>query len=323
MRLSPDIDTLRLPNCDIANPHHSTATSIQQIWLEDTVPTVSKVPFMMERPEVPWRLSMGYLPVATPTDGTPAPSAVIIFITDIFGMKLVNNKLLADKYAADTGCRVLMPDVVPNGGATLNLIDYMDTMNTPIPWYNPLSQARRALAGLQATSVMLPMLVRTWNMPPQLLAYTRAVKGELPEGGRIGVAGFCWGGYQSIELSKKAAVEGGDTPIVDAHFVAHPSGVDVPGALVASSAKFRVPTSVAIGDRDLMVPKTAIPSLEKSLADVFGNDKTLYEVVLYEGCTHGFAVRADPKQEVEDKGAIEAAAQAQRWFRKHLKLDGN
>lgn len=259
--------------------------------------------------------------VATPTEGSPAPAAAILFITDIFGMKLVNNKLLADKYADDAGCRVLMPDVVPGGGATLALVDYMDTMNTPIPWYNPLSQARRAVANLQAASVMVPLIVRTLSMPAKLLAYTRAVRAELPEGGRIAVAGFCWGGYQSIVLSQQPAVEGGSTPVVDAHFVAHPSGVNVPAAIVASSAKFHVPTSVAIGDKDLMVPKTAIPPLEKSLADVFGNDKNRYEVVLYEGCTHGFAVRADPKQEIEDKGAIEAAAQAQRWFRRHLNLE--
>ncbi|KFA54050.1 hypothetical protein S40293_09837 [Stachybotrys chartarum IBT 40293] len=171
--------------------------------------------------------------VALPEED-PAPFAVIIFITDIFGMKLINNKLLADKYAADTGCRVLVPDVIPGGGASLALIDSMDSMNTPVAWYNVLSQVRRALAGLHAASIMVPMIVRTRNVLPQLLKYSRSVKAALPEGGRLGVAGFCSGGYQSNKLSQEPTLEGEKVPLVDAHFVAHPSGANVPNNLISS-----------------------------------------------------------------------------------------
>ncbi|KAH7316943.1 Alpha/Beta hydrolase protein [Stachybotrys elegans] len=258
--------------------------------------------------------------VASP-EGNPVPSAVIIFISDIFGTKLINNKLLADKYATDTGCLVFVPDIIPGGGASLALIDAMDIMNTSVLWYDIPGQIRRVLAGLQAVSIMGPMLVRTRNAVPQLLEYSRAAKSALPEGGRLGVAGFCWGGYQSIKLSQEPMTPGSKTPLVDAHFVAHPSGANVPNDLITSVKALAVPTSLAIGDRDLMLPVKSIAPLEEAMAEAFGGNKDLYQVAVYEGCTHGFAVRADPKQAIEDKGAIAAAEQAKRWFRKHLGVD--
>jgi dienelactone hydrolase len=39
------------------------------------------------------------------------PKSSILFLTDAFGLKLINSKLLADRYAAETNCKVIMPDV--------------------------------------------------------------------------------------------------------------------------------------------------------------------------------------------------------------------
>lgn len=47
------------------------------------------------------------------------PKSTIIFITDAFGLYLPNNKLLADHYAHATGCRVLVPDIIPGGACPL------------------------------------------------------------------------------------------------------------------------------------------------------------------------------------------------------------
>jgi dienelactone hydrolase len=39
---------------------------------------------------------------------------------------------------------------------------------------------------------------------------------------------------------------------------------------------------------------------------------------VYEGCAHGFAVRATPGKEKEAKAADEALQQAVEWFKKWL-----
>ena len=43
---------------------------------------------------------------------------MIIIFTDAFGPSFINNKLLADAYAATTGLRVLVPDIISVGGVS-------------------------------------------------------------------------------------------------------------------------------------------------------------------------------------------------------------
>jgi dienelactone hydrolase len=47
--------------------------------------------------------------VARPDEGTPE-KGIIIFITDIFGWKFANSRLLADRYAKRGGYTVYIPD---------------------------------------------------------------------------------------------------------------------------------------------------------------------------------------------------------------------
>lgn len=48
--------------------------------------------------------------IALPPENS-SPKSSILFLTDAFGLKLINSKLLADRYAAETNCKVIMPDV--------------------------------------------------------------------------------------------------------------------------------------------------------------------------------------------------------------------
>ena len=40
---------------------------------------------------------------------TSTSTSVIIYLTDVFGLNLINTKILADRLAAETGCKVLVP----------------------------------------------------------------------------------------------------------------------------------------------------------------------------------------------------------------------
>ena len=57
----------------------------------------------------------GYDTYVSDPPSSSSSKSQIFFITDAFGLKLINNKLLADKYAQQTGHKVLVPDIIPGG----------------------------------------------------------------------------------------------------------------------------------------------------------------------------------------------------------------
>jgi hypothetical protein len=49
--------------------------------------------------------------VAGPPSGSP--KAVVLFLTDVFGWKFHNSRVLADEYARKGQYKVVIPDVIP------------------------------------------------------------------------------------------------------------------------------------------------------------------------------------------------------------------
>ena len=154
---------------------------------------------------------------------------------------------------------------------------------------------------------------------PTILAYARNIKKDLPEGGKLGVAGFCWGGYGSTMLCLESAVDGGTEKLINAQFCAHPSKLDFQRVIPEAVVQRKVPYSMAIGDLDWALKKEAVEELRKTLKERIGEpEKYQYEIKTYEGCKHGFAVRADPENKVELSAAEQAAKQAIDWFNNNL-----
>src|SRR5271154_5256402 len=83
--------------------------------------------------------------VASPPPSSSATST-IIYITDSFGLNLINTKLLADRFAAETEFTVLVPDVIPGGGAPLALLDAGERLSEPVHCLDILGQLRRISA---------------------------------------------------------------------------------------------------------------------------------------------------------------------------------
>ena len=261
--------------------------------------------------------------VNTYVAGSPSTQSTskstIIFITDAFGFNLVNSKLLADYYATKTDFRVLVPDIIPGGGVPLDSLALMESVTLPATWWDILGQFWRVVSIVRMMTIFIPFTRRTQGVTPAVLAYARGIKAELPAGGKLGVAGFCWGGLHTTKLSQEPAVEGGKDALVDAHFTAHPSGLTAPDDFIDGVRKFKVPFSMAIGDRDIILKKDAVASLEAALRQELGeNQHYYYEVKIYQSCGHGFAVRADPKRTIENEAAGKASEQAVDWFKKFL-----
>lgn len=251
----------------------------------------------------------------------PLPSqishATIIFITDAFGLNLVNSKLLADAYGSATGFRVLVPDIIPGGGVPLESLSLMDSVRKPVPWWNIWGHLKRVAKIIRMMTIFIPFARRTKTVFPGILAYTRSVRSELPPAGKLGVAGFCWGAMQTMKLCAEPAAEGSNEPLVDAHFAAHPSGLK-PIDLIGYAERFAVPFSLALGDEDFILSKQAAAELEVGLREVYSKQPSHFEAKMYNKCGHGFAVRADRHKTMEDEAASEATRQAAQWFQKFL-----
>jgi dienelactone hydrolase len=256
--------------------------------------------------------------VATPPPSSTSKSA-ILFLTDAFGLNLLNNKLMADRFAAETGCKVVVPDIIPGGGATVNAINFMETVTAPVAYTDILGQLHRIWAGLRTAFVFIPFMIRAGGEKayPAELNFARDMKKNLPPGGKLGVAGYCWGGYGSTKLCAETAEEGGSTPLIDAQFTAHPSKITTDMIIAAVTNK--VPYSMAIGDNDMVLALKDVLAIEAALEEKFGKpEENNYEVKVYKGCKHGFAMRALPNNKVAIDAAEDAAKQAIDWYNKYL-----
>ncbi|KAK3299860.1 Alpha/Beta hydrolase protein [Chaetomium fimeti] len=170
---------------------------------------------------------------------------------------------------------------------------------------------------------------------------------------KVGVAGFCWGGLHTILLTHDvprnryriatAAQQGGnegpgeeERPLIDCGFTAHPSLLSFP----AHIERVERPLSVAIGDEDAYVGRENVALMERVLggkneADAEGGGGAgagaggdggepegvvlgrgpRYEMVMYPGARHGFAVRGNREDPAQREMGEQCEDQAVRWFR--------
>ena len=57
-----------------------------------------------------------------------APQGIVVFIPDAIGWNFNNNRILADKYADKTNCRVYLPDFMDGHMMDPSLFASMDTL---------------------------------------------------------------------------------------------------------------------------------------------------------------------------------------------------
>jgi len=260
--------------------------------------------------------------VAGGSDSTRSKSA-IVYLPDAFSLKLVNNKLLADQYAASTGCRVYIPDIVRNGGMDPGLLPKMEVVMGPLEPWSVGGFLHKIYTTLTLLPAVAPFMIfgKPMNAYPRILEYARAVKADLPAGGKLGVAGFCWGAWPSTKLCVETAVEGGSERLIDAQFNGHPSYiVDTPEMVVEAITKFKVPYACAIAAEDFQFNEAAAQKTEAAVREDEGvktGEGYVYEFKVYKGCKHGFCVRAD-ESSASMEGYRDAVKQAVGWWNKYL-----
>src|SRR5947209_5360915 len=87
--------------------------------------------------------------VASPPS-TSQSKSTIIFFCDAFGLELINNKLLCDKYAAEAGFSVIAPDIIPGGPAPVStMADMESVLGKTVAWWDIWGQLQRFVTFLR------------------------------------------------------------------------------------------------------------------------------------------------------------------------------
>ncbi|SCZ98375.1 BZ3500_MvSof-1268-A1-R1_Chr3-2g06328 [Microbotryum saponariae] len=198
-------------------------------------------------------------------------SKALLFCTDIFGNSLPNGQLVADAFAAE--------------GFATYAVDYLNGDDAP---EDALSGNKdfdlMAWLGKHGKAETYPHIIKT-------------IEGLKQQGVKdFAATGYCFGGRFVVDC------------VLDGHLkvaiVSHPSLLKPDEDLPAIKAK-SIPFLWNTCENDQMWPKEC----QEKADEVFKGDKN-YQRNYYEGVSHGFAIRGDPKDEKSRKakeGAFESS----------------
>ncbi|KAJ6262485.1 hypothetical protein Dda_3295 [Drechslerella dactyloides] len=238
----------------------------------------------------------------------------LIYITDMFGVELLNHQLLADTYAQG-GFQVLMPDFLDGDGLPA---DFMGTVEPKLAVQETLSSVIKATNQATMMATMGPKGIkhREAVSKPKIDAFIAEIRKD-PAVAKLGIVGTCWGGRHAILQARK------DTG-VDAVAALQPSYT-----ATADWEPVSVPVYLAFGENDTIVPVSSpggalssLPTSSLPANDIISvlEKKTELdkEIRIFPKQVHGFTHRGDYSSD-KDRLAMDEAAQAVvDWFRKYL-----
>ncbi|KAH9174743.1 alpha/beta-hydrolase [Lactarius sanguifluus] len=218
--------------------------------------------------------------VATPKTDYPKDKA-IIYLADVFGLELNNNLLLVDDFARN-GFKVYAPDLFEGDPVTQDAFDPGSNfdLNKWFPNHTAGHTGKRV----------------------------RTVIEELKSKGItvFGATGYCYGARLVFDLAFEN--------IFRVSVVSHPSLLK-PEDLDTYLAKSKAPLLINSCEIDQQFPKEFAATTDEKFAKFEPGYKRTY----WEGCSHGFVVRGDPKNPVvaaAKEGAFKASVE---WFINYLK----
>ncbi|KAF2218165.1 dienelactone hydrolase [Elsinoe ampelina] len=202
----------------------------------------------------------------------------ILVLTDVIGHRFINAQLIADQFAAN-GYLVAMPDLFHGD---------------PIPLNRP--EGFNIMTWLQGPPGHLPNRV-----DPVVEASIKELR-EKHGVKKLAAVGYCFGGKYVVRFLA-------ENKGIDVGYVAHPSFVE------ADELKaIKGPLSIAAAETDAIFPAEKRHESEVILKDV----KQPYQINLYSGVEHGFAVRADVEDKPKRFAKELAFEQAVEWFNFYL-----
>jgi dienelactone hydrolase len=244
------------------------------------------------------------------------PRAIVVMYSDIFGLLLPNNKLIADAFAKSGEYLVYFPDFFKGDPVPLKVADVM------IPTDATKQSALSKYTGLLASAPAFVMW-RTRHKHAQTdqvcMEFLQKLRRDTPRDRKIGMVGYCWGGRYAIRAglaSNMLEVGGEKVPLVDAVVALHPSNMVIP----ADVEELVVPTSFGWGLEDSVVSYDQKAKVEATHAKpaAAGGKVPEMEHKTYKPGRHGFGVRGNPDDPAERACLEGTEKQVLDWFQRWL-----
>ncbi|GIZ43736.1 hypothetical protein CKM354_000695300 [Cercospora kikuchii] len=220
---------------------------------------------------------------------TKTTPPAIIYLTDIFGVQLLNNRLLADAFSK-AGYLTIIPDLFRGDPVPANALSNPNSNFNISEWQtrHPASEIESIITSTFQTTVS------EYGIPTS----------------KIGAVGYCFGGKYVAKYLSSNSTRGNLT--FAAGFTAHPSNT-----LPSEWEAIENPISIAFGELDA----SSTPENRTNIEGIFIEGNKTFQTNLYADAEHGFAVRTnltDPKKRFAQESAY---LQAVRWFDQWVKED--
>jgi dienelactone hydrolase len=244
------------------------------------------------------------------------PKAIIVMYSDIFGLPLPNNKLIADAFAKSGEYLVYQPDFFQGDPVPLKIADLL------IPVDTTKQSTFKKYTGMLASAPSFVMWSTRHKSGPThkvCMDFLGALRRATPREQKIGMVGFCWGGRYTIQAGLEAnmiEVDGAKVPLVDAVVALHPSNLVLP----EDAENPVVPMSFGWGQEDSAVSIETKGKVEAvhAAAKKAGRKVPEMEHKVYKPGRHGFAVRGNPDDPLERACLEDSVTQVLTWFRRWL-----
>jgi dienelactone hydrolase len=217
--------------------------------------------------------------VAKPKTDYPKDKA-ILYLTDVYGIELNNNRLLADDFARN-GFLVYAPDLFE--GDPVDQVALSPGASFDFGKWFPKHTAEHA--GKRVRTVIEELKSQGITV--------------------FGATGFCYGARIVFDLAFEN--------IIHVSAISHPSLLK-PEDIDKYLAESEAPLLINSCETDSQFPKEFAATTDEKFAKFEPGYKRTY----WEGCNHGFVVRGDPKNSVvaaAKEGAFKAIVE---WFIKYL-----
>jgi len=244
------------------------------------------------------------------------PRGIIVMYSDVFGLLLPNNKLIADAYAKSGEWLVYLPDFFEGDPLGLKVADLL------IPVDAAKQSTVGKFTGLLAKAPSFVMWMTRHKEGPTnkvCMDFLAALRRATPSTQKIGMVGFCWGGRYAIRAAKKSNmidIEGREVPLVDAVVALHPSNLTLPD----DAENLIVPVSYGWGLEDTSVKIESKGKVEEIHAKEKAAGTALPEMEhkVYKPGRHGFAVRGNPDDPLERACLEDSVTQVLNWLGRWL-----
>ncbi|KAH5563266.1 hypothetical protein HBI26_182030 [Parastagonospora nodorum] len=216
------------------------------------------------------------------------PRGIIVIYSDIFGLALPNNKLIADAYAASGQWLVYLPDFFHGDPVDLKVADALLPVDAAAQ--STFAKYTGILASMP-TFLMWRTRHKHADVEKTCIDFLSSLRHATPDK-KIGIVGFCWGGRYAIRAGMaqhQISINNTATPLIDAVVALHPSNMVLPDDVM----ELVVPVSYGWGAQDIAVSYATRGKIEKFHEEERGRGKRVPEMkhCRYEPGRHGFAVR--------------------------------